>query len=132
MKGVVTAALEAILPLEIQDAKGKRIQVDAVIDTGFTGHLALPADVVEMLSFPVQGVRSAILGDGHRVMVDVYEAQVLWHGKLREVQLLAMEGALVGMSLLYGSDVCLRVVENGTVTVSEVKNQDSSLRSGGA
>lgn len=120
MKGVVTAALEAVLSLEIQDATGKRINVDAVIDTGFTGQLALPAAVVDMLSFPVQGVRSALLGDGRRVMADVYEAQVIWDGELREVQLLAMEGALVGMSLLYGSDVHLRVVKDGLVTVSAV------------
>ncbi len=117
MKGFVTAALEAILPLHIQDANGKSITVDAVIDTGFTGQLALPAAVVDMLSFPLRGVRSALLGDGRRAMVEVYEAQVLWQGKLREVQLLAMEGCLVGMSLLYGSDVHLRVVEGGSVTV---------------
>ena len=117
MKGRVTAALEAILQLEIQDVNGKRITVDAVIDTGFTGQLALPTAVVDMLSFPVQGVRSAMLGDGRRVMVEVYGAQVLWQGELREVQLLAMEGSLIGMSLLYGSDVHLRVVEGGSVTV---------------
>lgn len=123
MKGVVTAALEAVLPLEIQDATGKRINVDAVIDTGFTGQLALPTAVIDMLSFPVRGVRSALLGDGRRVMVDVYEAQVLWDGELRDVQLLAMEGALVGMSLLYGSDVHLRVVTNGSVTVSTLPTE---------
>ncbi len=126
MKGVVTAALEAILPLHIQDAKGKRIAVDAVIDTGFTVQLALPAAIVAMLSFPVQGVRSAMLGDGRRVMVEVYAAEVLWHGKLREVQLLAMEGCLVGMSLLYGSDVHLRVVEDGSVTVDAPPRSDSA------
>jgi clan AA aspartic protease len=120
MRGFVTAALEAILPLEVQDASGKRINVDAVVDTGFTGQLALPAAVIDMLSFPVQGVRSAILGDGSRIMVDVYEAQVVWNDELREVQLLAMGGALIGMSLLYGSDVYLRVLKGGPVTVAEV------------
>jgi clan AA aspartic protease len=119
MEGVVTAALEATLPLHIQDANGQKITVDAVIDTGFTGELALPAAVVDMLSFPLRGVRSAMLGDGRRAMVEVYEAQVLWQGELREVQLLAMEGCLVGMSLLHGNDVHLRVVEGGFVRVAK-------------
>ncbi len=119
MKGFVTATLEAILPLEVQDASGRKITVDAVIDTGFSGQLALPATVVDMLSFPLQGVRSALMGDGRSVMVEIYKAQVVWEGKLREVQLLAMQGSLIGMSLLYGSDVHFRVVEGGPVAVSQ-------------
>ena len=34
--------------------------------------------------------------------------------------MLAMEGSLVGMSLLHGSDVRLRVVAGGAVTVSTI------------
>ena len=58
MKGFVTATLEAILPLEVQDASGRKITVDTVIDTGFSGQLALPATVVDMLSHSVPSVTS--------------------------------------------------------------------------
>jgi len=81
MKGFVTAALEAMIPLEIQDASGRRIKVDAVMDTGFTGELALPKAVVDMLSFPARGVRPALMGDGRNVILEVYRAQVVWDGQ---------------------------------------------------
>ena len=37
MSGVVTAEREAVLKLEVRDNRGGRVEVDAVIDTGFTG-----------------------------------------------------------------------------------------------
>lgn len=124
MEGFVTAALEAVVPLEVQDASGRRIKVDAVIDTGFTGDLALPKAVVDMLSFPPRGVRPALMGDGRSVNLEVYRAEVVWDGQLRDVQLLAMEGALVGMSLLHGCDVSFRVVAGGRVSVEAAPAPD--------
>ena len=36
IQGVVNAALEAVLPVTVQDGAGRALQVEAVIDTGFT------------------------------------------------------------------------------------------------
>jgi predicted aspartyl protease len=40
--GVVNPALEATIPLLMQDATGRTRQIDVVIDTGFNGSLMLP------------------------------------------------------------------------------------------
>lgn len=65
------------------------------------------------------GNRRATLGDGSMVVLDLYLATVSWHVQEREVLVLQAEGgALVGMSLLYGSRVVLDVVDGGEVTIA--------------
>lgn len=117
--GVVTARRETVLRLRVLGA-GERetVEVEAVLDTGFTGHLTLPGALVEELSLPPQGVVEASLADGSRVGLRVHRARVVWMGQPRDVEVLLSEGdALVGMSLLYGHEVRLDVVEGGSVFI---------------
>lgn len=44
--GVVTANREAVMPVTVRNSQGHDVTVDAVIDTGFTGFLTLPALLV--------------------------------------------------------------------------------------
>lgn len=104
------------------DFDGRQREVEAIIDTGFTGFLTLPWDVVTALGLSLVGNRRATLGDGSVVVLDLYLATVLWHEQEREVLVLQAEGgALVGMSLLYGSRVVLDVVEGGEVTIATLQ-----------
>jgi hypothetical protein len=58
------------------------------------------------------------LVDGSDVQLRVYEITVLWDQEERTFEVLETDGdALVGMSLLYGYDVRLQVVEGGSVTI---------------
>lgn len=51
-------------------------------------------------------------------MLDIHQGQVLWNGQPRAVQVLAAEGgALIGMSLLYGHELRLPVVDGSTFTI---------------
>jgi clan AA aspartic protease len=95
-------------------------KVEVVIDTGFTGFLMLPTDLIKRLGLQLIGNRRAILGDGSPVSFDLYLARVVWHGKTPEVPALGAkhDGALLGMSMLSGSRAILEVVTNGTVTIS--------------
>jgi len=121
ISGVVTAEREAVVRLQVLDVNGQPIVVDAVIDTGFNGYLTLPAAIVTSLSLPLHGTRAAMLGDGSNVMLDIYRAQVMWHDQPRTVQILAAEGgALVGMSLLHGSELRMRVATGGSVTIESL------------
>lgn len=121
LTGVVTARREAILRLEVLGAGSSeawRTEIEAVVDTGFTGYLALPGAIVEELELPAQRRSEAILADGSIVALEVHRAKVLWEGEERDAEVLALEGdPLVGMSLLYGHEVRLRVVEGGSVVV---------------
>lgn len=118
--GVVNARREAVLRVRVLGAGEQEttLEVEAVLDTGFTGHLALPGAIIEELSLPSQGVVEASLADGSRVDLEVHRARIFWMGQPRDVEVLASEGdALAGMSLLYGHEVYLDVIEGGSVVI---------------
>ena len=115
MIGVVTAANEAVLEVDVAGPVEDRWEhVEAVVDTGFTGHLTLRPEIVERLALPVIGSAESILADGSTTIEDVCLARVVWHGTPRPVRALVAEAApLLGMSLLRGSELRVRVVEGG-------------------
>jgi clan AA aspartic protease len=116
--GTVTDLREASIRLTVIGPGGVREVVEAVLDTGFNGFLTLARTMVQALRLPLAGTRRATLADGSIVALDVYLAIVQCHEEEREVLALQSEGgALVGMSLLYGSRVVLHVVEDGDVLI---------------
>ena len=116
--GYVTAQREARVRLGVFDAAQQPHDVDAVIDTGFTGFLTLPRAMVQMLQLPLVGNRRVTLGDGSTVVLDVYLAIMLWDTQPREVLVLEAEGGpLMGMAMLYGHRVILYIVNNGDVFI---------------
>ena len=119
--GKITANREAIIELEVIGSNQKREKVEAVIDTGFNGYLTLPNDLINYLKLQLAGSRHVTLGDGNVVVLDMYLAKVLWHGREREVLALQADGGpLVGMSLLYGNRVTLDVIDDGNVTINSL------------
>ena len=121
MRGRVDGdAREAILPLTVIGRSAVRAEVEATVDTGFTGSLCLSIDVVRSLSVPFVGRGVAVLADGSTVETSYHRARVLWHGREIAVQVLVTEGGpLVGMTLLRGSVLTVAVSPGGEVTVEE-------------
>jgi clan AA aspartic protease len=120
IRGTVTEHLEATIPIALRAADGQTVSTIAVIDTGFNGHLALPPEMIARLGFEPIGHLSALLGDGRRALLAVYEATVVWGGEDRAVEALRSEArALVGMSLLRGSNVTITVQVGGSVLVEQ-------------
>jgi clan AA aspartic protease len=118
MRGRVTALGEATLRLTVIGPEQRQQVVDAVLDTGFNGSITLPSEAVRHLQLPFVGHRRAIVGDGRRVVLDLYLATVLWHEQEREVLVLQADGGpCVGMALLRGSRVVLHVVDDGDVLI---------------
>ncbi len=122
MRGRVTAdASEAVIAVQVLGARGDRVEIEAVIDTGFTGFFTLSADVVRSMSLPSRGSRDVVLADGSVVGLDVYRGHVVWHGRALPVAVLESEGGpLVGMALLRGSELRLRAVDGGDVLIEEL------------
>ena len=119
--GKVTPNREAVIEVEVSGPDQLQQQVDAVIDSGFNGYLTLPSYLVGSLNLPLAGNRRATLGDGKAVVLDAYFATVTWHGQARDVLVLQAEGgALVGMSLLYGSRVSMEVIDDGDVVIEKL------------
>ena len=91
-----------------------------MIDTGFTGFLTLPSVLVAELGLAFWGIGQATLADGAETSFPAYHGAVLWDGQLRHVQVDAVDAMpLVGMALLDGYDLYMRVAEGGQVAVRE-------------
>lgn len=123
VSGEVTAEREVVLRLSVFGPEGENVTVEAILDTGFTGHLTLPPGIVTELGLPLLGSRRSILADGSRVALDVYRAEVLWDDRRRRVQVLATGeagGALAGMALIWNHRMVLDATEGGEVVVERL------------
>lgn len=126
MRGrVVSSAREAIVPLTLLGSGGARVEVEAVIDTGFTGHLTLPAGVVRSLALPERGFVEVELADASTSALRVYDARLLWSDRERPVPAYEAEGGpLVGMSLLRGSRLTVDVQPGGQVVIEDLPGSE--------
>jgi clan AA aspartic protease len=119
ISGSINSELEPIVRLEVRGPAGTARHVDAILDTGFNGFLTLPANVIRVLALPFHGRETAILADGRVEVLDVYLADVAWEGGTRPVQVQLVDAhQLLGMDLLLGYDVLLRVAVGGPVTIT--------------
>ncbi len=109
---------QAVIRLPLQDSAGSHHEIDFVLDTGFSGFLALPTSLAHSLQLEWINQGYARLAGRVRVLVDIYEATVIWDGDERTVEALAMEDEpLLGMSLLKGCEVRILAEEGGEVAI---------------
>jgi predicted aspartyl protease len=93
--------------------------IEAILATGFSEFLTLPPQLISSLALDYQDVSRMLLGGGSIEAMQVYEVVVLWENQERTILAHEAEGSpLVGMDLLYGSDVHLEVVDGGQVTIT--------------
>jgi len=119
IRGVVNARHEAIVRLRVRGPGGSELDVDTVIDSGFTASLTLPATTAAALCLARQSGGGAVLADGSVRQFDVYAAEVEWNGGWRPVLVSAVgDEALVGMRLLAGHELWIAVVPGGVVEIT--------------
>ncbi len=53
IEGTVNENYEAIIHLTLRGVAGEKHEIEAIIDTGFTGHLTLPMTLIDRLALPV-------------------------------------------------------------------------------
>jgi clan AA aspartic protease len=117
--GVVNRNCEATISLVVGNENRQTKLIDAVIDTGYTGFLSLPREIIVALELPWTGIDRGTLGDGSEVSFEVYAARVIWDGEYRDIPVNEAEtDPLVGMSLLYGYDLRIQAIEGGNVTIN--------------
>ena len=118
IEGIVNGNLEAVVTIFLRGPEGQAQQVDALIDTGFNGYLALPPMLVGDLGLPIVGDGEAVLADGREVSFNVYGVTALWDGLTRYVETGGVgDEPLVGMSMLIGHDLHVTVADGGRVTI---------------
>ena len=118
IEGVVNSHFEAIVTLSLQAPEGHLQEVEAVVDTGYNGYLTLPPSLIAGLGLPRRSRGHAYLADGSLAYFDYYGVTVLWDGELRDVDVGEMDSPpLVGMRMLYGHDLAIRVLDGGRVVI---------------
>lgn len=113
--------LEPEVPLTVLNATGDRFDSRAIVDTGFTGELTLPEELVRELGYSYGGSADGTLADGSERLMHFYYGWVIWHGRERGIVVVAAEGQpLIGMELLSGSRLTVDATPGGEVAIEEL------------
>ena len=118
IEGVVNDAYEAVVALSLQGPAGQAQDIEAVIDTGYSGFLTLPTALVVELGLPFAYVGRALLANDDEVTFDVHDVTVLWDGQPRHIRADATGSTpLVGMLLLDKHNLNIEVESGGRVVI---------------
>lgn len=118
IQGVVNAAYEAVVTIPLQDPEGRTQEIEAVVDTGYSGFLTLPLGLVDELGLPFAYIGQAFLANDAEVDFDVHYVTVLWDGQSRDIEADATGSTpLVGMLLLEGHSLTIEVESGGSVVI---------------
>ena len=112
---------EPLIRLTVRGFRGRQQDVRAVVDTGYTGWLTLPPLTIAALNLRWQTVGRGILADGSVSAFDVYQANVVWDGRVRRVFVDEFDAVpLIGMALLRGYEYRMQVQARGKVTIKRL------------
>ena len=118
IQGAVNGFLEVVVSLRIRGPEGQEREIEAIIDTGYSGNLTLPQDLVAELGLPFLIRSWSVLADGTAVAFNVHGATVVWNGGERHIEIDAVGVApLLGMSLLDAHSLYVEVAPAGPVVI---------------
>ena len=120
ISGRVNSEYEPIVCIVLCHANGQTQTQNVIVDTGFDGWLSLPSTLISKLELAWDRRGRAILADGSESIFDIYKATVIWDDKLLEISVdEADSDPLLGMSLMEGYELTVRVTDGGTVTLKK-------------
>lgn len=104
-RGRIRAGPEPVVPVRLHGRRTRRI--DAVLDTGFTGHLCLAQEHGRAMRLVPLGDVSTELADGRAVKQRAFLGEVTFDRRRRPVlvTMTASRDSLVGTALLSDKDV---------------------------
>lgn len=115
MIGFVSPQLRALLRVEVF-GRQTQIEVEAVVDTGFSAFLSLPSQTIRDLGLDFQQTLFATLADGNDVELQTYSATARWNDELLPIYVIQSESQpLLGMSFLENHQLTIEVRDGGTV-----------------
>lgn len=118
IEGTVNENLEVTIRLNLHSVSGEAQDIEAIVDTGFTGHLTLPIELIARLALSWLSRGHALLADGSLHVFDVFIGTLTWNGQARTVEVDEAEtDPLVGMRLLRDHNLSVDVVDNGKVRI---------------
>ena len=118
IQGVVNASHEAVVTLSLQVPNRLVHDIEAVVDTGYSGFLTLPTSLVPELELPFAYVGWAFLANDDEVAFDVHDVTIIWDGQPRHIKADATGSTpLLGMLLLDSHDLNIEVINGGRVVI---------------
>jgi len=121
IEGTVNAGREPVISIWIRDDNGREHEYAAIVDTGFTGWLTLPLQIIQHLRLIWREFGEAVLADGSEVDFDVYEATVLSDGELVRIRGDESDSEpLVGMELMDGFSIFIEDTDGGAVEIERM------------
>ena len=109
---------EGRIRIKVRGFRGREREVEAVIDTGYTGSLTLPSVLISPLGLRFRSVERALLADGSECLFDVYHGKVVWDRQMRRVLVEEADTEpLIGMRLLRGHELRMQVRYRGLVSI---------------
>jgi clan AA aspartic protease len=116
--GTVNYRNEPVVPLRIRGPSGTEVEVDAVIDTAFTGQMTLPPALISALSLTGHSQISTQLADGTVRNLDAYDVEIEWDGAWATVTASEIDCvALLGLGLLSGHELFIEFNPGGVVEI---------------
>ena len=120
ISGRVSEELDPLVTIEVGSAQGNFQPVEVVVDTGFSGELALPSELIQSLGLEYIDDVRVVMADRQARWVRAYDGAVSWHGEPMSVIVLDMESEpLLGMGLLLDSRLTVSCRPNGVVVIEE-------------
>ncbi len=112
---------EALIRLTVRGFGGRQQEIEAVVDSGYTGWLTLPPTVITVLNLRWRTFGRGILADGSVSAFDVYQGKVMWDGRVRSIFVDEFDATpLIGMALLRGYEYKMQVQARGKVTIKRL------------
>ena len=103
--GRVTNSGEPRVSVTVRSGTGAEHGIEALIDTGFNGGLALPPHFIEALDLSLVGRERMLLASGDLHVVRTYRAHVEVEDRGCSARALEAGEPLIGMVLLWGYDL---------------------------
>lgn len=113
-----------IVQLSIQRPDDREHEIEALLDTGFNGFLALPSSIIEAFSLSHLGREQVTLANGKVHFARKYEVTVRFAGTVQSVEVVEAGEPIVGMALLRGYDLQVQCVDGGAVRLETHSEED--------
>jgi clan AA aspartic protease len=123
IRGIIVA-LQGRIQIRVRGHDGEFKTIEAIVDTGFNGWHSLPASLIAGLGLRWESEGHGVLADGSESEFNVFEATLVWHGRTRQVSVVASETVpLIGMAMLEGNELNMKVRERGAVTIKSMRRR---------
>ncbi len=115
MKGHIDAGRRALITIRLRPEAGAPVkEIEAWIDTGFTGDLVLPHSIIEDLQLVQSGSVDSQLGNGATAVLDTYSCVIEWFAEERRIEVVSSKVRipLLGAGLLLSHRLTVDYLES--------------------